>query len=148
MYFLVLLIYRWLSARLELLQSCSKPSVCRIRTLDLLPCDIVQMRMCYSSSMMTSSNGTIFRITGHLCGEFTGPRTTQRPGTRSCDVFFDLRLNKWLSKQSWGWWFETLSRPLWRHCDALILWLSTEVKNVDDLEPVQWFMALPPNTFF
>ena len=30
---------------------------------------------------------------------------------------FYLRLNKWLSKQSWGWWFETLSRPLWRHCN-------------------------------
>ena len=24
--------------------------------------------------MMTSSNGNIFRVTGHLCGEFTGPR--------------------------------------------------------------------------
>ena len=29
--------------------------------------------------------------------------------------FFDLRLNKRLSKQSSGWWFETLSRPLCRH---------------------------------
>ena len=27
----------------------------------------------------------------------------------------DLRLNKRLSKQSWGWWFETPSRSLWRH---------------------------------
>ena len=27
-------------------------------------------------------------------------------------------LNKRLSKQSWGWWFETLSRPLWPHCNA------------------------------
>ena len=26
-----------------------------------------------SSIMMTSSNGNIFRVTGHLCGEFTGP---------------------------------------------------------------------------
>ena len=34
-------------------------------------------------------------------------------------VFFDLRVNKRLSKQSWGWWFETLSRSLWRHCYAL-----------------------------
>ena len=42
---------------------------------------------------------------------------TQRPVTRSFDVFFDLRLNKRLSKQSWGWWFETPSRPLWRHCN-------------------------------
>ena len=25
-------------------------------------------------NMMTSSNGNIFRVTGHLCGEFTGPR--------------------------------------------------------------------------
>ena len=30
---------------------------------------------------------------------------TDRPVTRSFDVFFDLRLNKRLSKQSWGWWF-------------------------------------------
>ena len=28
---------------------------------------------------------------------------TQRPVTRSFDVFFDLRLNKRLSRQSWGW---------------------------------------------
>ena len=31
---------------------------------------------------------------------------------------FDLRLNKRLSKQSWGWWFETLPRPLWRHSNG------------------------------
>ena len=43
----------------------------------------------------------------------------QKSVTRSFDVFFDLRLNKRLSKQSWGWWFETLSRPLWRHCNVL-----------------------------
>ena len=68
-------------------------------------------------TMMTSSNGNIFRVTGPLCGEFTGPGEfpAQRPVTRSLDVFFDLRLNKPLSKQSWGWWFETLSRSLWRH---------------------------------
>ena len=69
--------------------------------------------------MMTSSNGNIFRVTGHLCREFTGPGEfpAQRPVTRSFDVFFDLRLNKRLIKQSWGWRFETLSRPLWRHCN-------------------------------
>ena len=52
--------------------------------------------------MMTSSNGNIFRVTGPLCGEFTGPGEfpTQRPVTRSFDVFFDLRLNKRFSKQS------------------------------------------------
>ena len=43
----------------------------------------------------------------------TGEFLAQRPVARSFDVFFDLRLNKRLSKQSWGWWFETLSRPVW-----------------------------------
>ena len=70
--------------------------------------------------MMTSSNGSIFRVTDPLCGEFTGPGEfpTQRPVTRSFDVFFDLRLNKRLSKQPGGWWFETLSWSLWRQCNV------------------------------
>ena len=48
----------------------------------------------------------------------TGEFPTQRPVTRNFDVFFDLRLNEWLSKQWRGWWFETPSRPLWRHCNV------------------------------
>ena len=49
--------------------------------------------------------------------------------------FFDLRLNKRLSKQSWGWWFKTLSCPLWRHCNGhfwiyarnnVCSWISTK----------------------
>ena len=47
---------------------------------------------------------------------------TQRSVTQSFDVFFDLRLNKRLSKQSYGWWFETPWRPLWRHCNAWPSW--------------------------
>ena len=39
------------------------------------------------------------------------------PVTRSFDVFFNLRLNKRLSKQPWGWWFQTPSWSLWRHCN-------------------------------
>ena len=67
-------------------------------------------------SMMTSSKGNLFRVTDPLCGEFTGPRWNPRTKAGNFDVFFDLRPNKRLSKQSWGWWFETLSRSLWRHC--------------------------------
>ena len=51
-------------------------------------------------------------------GEFP----TQRPVTRSFDVYFDLRPNKRLSKQSWGWWFETPSRH----------------RNVNVMAPFQW----------
>ena len=43
---------------------------------------------------------------------------SQRPVTRSFDIFFDLRLNKRLSKQLWSWWFETSSGSLWRHCNG------------------------------
>ena len=73
----------------------------------------------YSLIMMTSSNGNIFRVTGPLCGEFTGPGEfpTQRPVTRNYDVFFDLRLNKRLSKQPRGWWFDTPSWSLGRQCN-------------------------------
>ena len=74
---------------------------------------------CFRNDMMTSSNGNIFRVTCHLCEEFTGHRwiPAQRSVTRRFDCFFDLRLNKRLSKQWWGWWFETPSRSLWRHCN-------------------------------
>ena len=70
--------------------------------------------------MMTSSNGNIFSVTGHLCGKFAGPGEfpAQRRVSRSFDAFFDLSLNKRLSKQSRGWRFGTQSRPLWRHCNV------------------------------
>ena len=48
----------------------------------------------------------------------TGYFPAQRPVTQSFDVFFDLRLNKQLSNQPWGWWFEMPSCPLWRHCNG------------------------------
>ena len=50
----------------------------------------------------------------------------QRPVTQSFDVYFDLHPNKQLSKQSWGWWFETQSRPLWRHRNDTTCWLLAE----------------------
>ena len=52
----------------------------------------------------------------------TGEFPTQRPVTWSFGVFFDLCLNKQLIKQWWGWWFETPSHPLWRHCNAQQSW--------------------------
>ena len=56
-----------------------------------------------------------------ICGgnsPVPGEFPTQRPVARSFDVYFDLRPNKRLSKQSWGCWFETPSDPLWRHRNA------------------------------
>ena len=74
-------------------------------------------RVLYPRIMMTSSNGSIFRVTGPLWGNspVTGEFPSQRPVTRSFDVFFDLRLIKRLRKQSRRRWFETPMRSLWRH---------------------------------
>ena len=53
----------------------------------------------------------------------------QRPVTWSFDVFFDQRLNNWLSKQSCGWWFETPSCPLLHHCNEAT-WSSGEAIRI------------------
>ena len=52
----------------------------------------------------------------------TGEFPAQRPVTRSFAVSFDLRLNKrlpWVNNGDRGWWSETPSRPLWRHCNGV-----------------------------
>ena len=54
----------------------------------------------------------------------TGQVPLQRPVTRNFDVFFYQWLNKRLSKQSWGWWLETPSCSLWRHCNAMLVIFS------------------------
>ena len=66
--------------------------------------------------MMTSSDGNISASLALCAGNspVTGEFPSQRPVTRSFDVFFDLHL----SKQLWGWWFGTPSSYLWRHCNG------------------------------
>ena len=99
----------------------------------------------------------IFRVTGPLCGQFP----TKRPVTRSFDVFFDLRLIKRLSKPR-DWWFDMLSRPLWRHCHGYwitfqetlsflqVSFLTTKVvlyncQADSRLAPSQWVTSLQSN---
>ena len=55
-------------------------------------------------------------------GEFPA----QRPVTRSFYVFCDLRLNKRLSKQSWGWWFETRFRA---HYNVTVMWAGVIIRG-------------------
>ena len=56
-------------------------------------------------------------VTGKGNSPVAGEFPLQRPMTRSFDAFFDLHLNKRLSNPSRCLWFETPSRPLWRHCN-------------------------------
>ena len=78
-----------------------------------------------SDSMMMSSNGNIFHITGPLYGEFP----SQRPVMWSFDVFFDLRLNKRLSKQSRRQWFETPSCSSWCNSNGTIAVYNLNAKQ-------------------
>ena len=83
---------------------------------DLVPAVVLR------DDMVTSSNGKKKSALLALCagnslviGEFPA----QRSVTRSFNIFFDLRLNKCLSKQSWCWWFKTPSCSLWHHCNVI-----------------------------
>ena len=64
--------------------------------------DVISTKATFSEIfMMTSSNGNIFRVTGHLCGEFAGPRWF--PHTKASNVelwCFSLvcaRINGWVN---------------------------------------------------
>ena len=48
---------------------------------------------------MTSSNGNIFRVTGHLCGEFTGPRWIPRTKASDAELWCFLLICAWIN----GW---------------------------------------------
>ena len=72
-------------------------------------------------SSMTSSNGNVSASLAICAGNsaVTGEFTAQMAGNAELWCFFDLHLNIWLGKQSWGCWFETLSHSLWRHCNDI-----------------------------
>ena len=67
-----------------------------------------------------------------VSGEFPA----QMPVTRGFDVFFVLRLNKRSSKQSWGWWLETLSCSLWRQSNDIPALIQMMAWNWSGGEPV------------
>ena len=71
----------------------------------------------------------------------TGEFHKQRPVARGFNVFFDLRLTKQLGKQSWGWWFEITSCPLWRHCnDYDVTLTSHEHRSISTHRQLKFFV--------
>ena len=67
---------------------------------------------------VSSSNRNIFHITGPLRGESTCHQWIPITEMWNFDVFFDLPLNKQMSKQSRCWCFEMPSCSLWHHCNT------------------------------
>ena len=51
---------------------------------------MIELQIPYAA-MMTSSNGNIFRVTGHLCGKFTGPRWISRTKASDAELWCFLR---------------------------------------------------------
>ena len=53
-------------------------------------------------NMMMSSNGDIFRVTGPLCGEFTGHRWIPRTKASDTELWCFLWTNDWINNQDVG----------------------------------------------
>ena len=70
------------------MQTQTRPVVCRGRGLSraaaIHALGLKFTRTLCAAIMMTSSNGNIFRVTGHLCGEFPGDRWI--PRTKAIDA--------------------------------------------------------------
>ena len=83
-----------------------------------------QSKTWFYQTMMTSSNGNIFRATGHLCGEFTGNRWI--PRTKAIDAeFWCFSLicswtNGWVNNREAG----DLRRHR-AHCDVIVMWSAS-----------------------
>ena len=129
---LILAIFLCLSGIIIIIMSCFSrvAMVCYALVLDDWCCVecATAKRLCllmqYLHSARTNSlwrhQMEIFSALLAICAgnlPVTGEFPAQRPLTGSFDVFFDRRLNKRLSKQSWGWWFQTPSR----HYDVTVM---------------------------
>ena len=103
----------------------------------------VSMPWCYRERkpvhMMTSSSGNIFRVTGPLCGKFTGHRWISF--SKASDAELWCFLNKRLSKQSRRRWFETPSRSSWHHYNEITVLqlLNIRCAQLDYSTHTQWY---------
>ena len=63
---------------------------------------------------------TFSAVLAFVRGIHRSPVNSPHKGQWHGALMFSLicALNKRLKKQSWGWWFETPSRSLWRHCNV------------------------------
>ena len=70
---------------------------------------------------MTSSNGSFFRITGPLCGEFTGDRWIPITKGQLCGLwcFFDVGRHEVLNKE----WNDRRFETTWHSCDVILMTL-------------------------
>ena len=99
---------------------------CVICVAHVLDCNLSQLEICRSSPI-TEWHGDVIkwkhfpRYWPFVRGIHQSPVNSPHKVQWREALMFSLicALNKRLSKQSRGWWFETPSRPLWRHCNGM-----------------------------
>ena len=129
---------------MEILQSYTKPLISHfiVSTLSVDDASTGTMASYIRSSWWRHQMETFSALLALCAGNspVTGEFPSQRPVTRSFDVFFDLRLNKRLGKQSWSWWFETPLRSFWRHCNAYtqIFMVASSMSRQASLTTSKW----------
>ena len=74
--------------------------------------------------MVMSSNENIFRVTGHLCGEFTGPGEFPHTKASGAELLMltliYARINGWVNNREAG---DLGRHPA--HYDVIVMWLIT-----------------------
>ena len=106
----------------------SAPGGPHVGPMNLAIRDALMLRLasggCQASSWWRHQMETFPRYWPFVRGIHRSPVNSPHKGqwARSFDVSFDLRPHKRLSKQWWGWLYETLSCPLWLHGDVVRGW--------------------------
>ena len=92
---------------------------CQRKHFRIWGCDFSKYIFIICLRLMTSSNDNISALLAPSAGNspVTCEFSSQKPMTRSFDVFFDLGLNKRLNKHFRRWWFETPPCSLLSHCN-------------------------------
>ena len=89
--------------------------------------------------MMTSSNGNIFRVSCHLCGEFTGQRWIPRKkGQRRGALMFSLIcvwINGWVNNREAG-----DLRRYGVHCDVIVMLFLFKRNSSGGNLSVMWYI--------
>ena len=78
-------------------------------------------------------------------GIHRSPVNSPHKGQQHEALMFSLicALNKWLSKQPWGWWFKMPPSSLWRHCNVMWLqvFLALRHMSVESITVALWMRA-------
>ena len=91
---------------------------------------------------MTSSNGNIFGVTGPLWGGSTDHRCIPLTNASDAELWCFISLNKRLSKQLRGRWFEIPQRSLWHHYNISMHQTVPPVLAIGSVGSIRAFVGL------